>query len=168
MTDFEALEQIADVNEFEVTDSEFDMGMWLNRCGTVGCLFGNWLNRKGDTRFSLIHNIDGETHGLKFINLNTLAKYLQIASPLGVYYGIANELGISDKESQFLFAPYKVLEILKRQHNYDSNDRLTRVRRIRKFIAYKLRKFELLSDYEAARRMGDVNVAKHVMETVGV
>ena len=37
--------QVADMVEYELTDEQFDIGMWMNECGTVGCAIG-WATKK--------------------------------------------------------------------------------------------------------------------------
>lgn len=147
------------------------MAYWVSECGTQGCAVGDMAAR-GDLGLGYLLSPRGIFLGITFLGQpceDTMA-------------GVAIVMGISEEEAMFLFDS-RIHHFVSR--NYQkwrtsigkgerNSDVMWRHRqrcdespqetaaRIRKFVYYKLRKAELLADYEQARRTGDAGVSDFV------
>lgn len=166
-TDFQALMDIARVNEELVSDEQFNIGIWMNECGTVGCLIGNWLSRR--PRESL-------TIQPRFQNGQRLCRVPAPKMECGsgdAFIDVAVRLGMREVEATFLFVDkFSLRDFFSGAANYfhdrTKQSRAQNIARLRKFIYYKLRKAEIFADYERARHQeGNWNVAQHAREMAG-
>ena len=152
--DIQALMRVAEVNEL-VPLGAFSMSAWiavsrLSPCGTVACLLGNYCVRSGDP--SII--IDEEE-----------VPIVKVCGRERLGFSAAMErFGLSQREAYFIFAGSEKYapEMLARSGAERPTDRMSAIRRLRKFIYYKLHKSELLADYDAARKTGDAQVVDYV------
>ena len=137
----------------EILDTSLDrpvtMGNWT--CDTHGCLIGN-------------HAIFVENSPFSFILTTQCPRPFLSA----LYTQIGQKLGVSTAFSTWLFG----IETPSGFERFKYPTKKSALSRLAKFILYHRRKKELLADYEAARRMGDVDVAGYVesnlKEMVGV
>jgi hypothetical protein len=139
--------------------SGFDLSSWFHSCGTHGCLVGNHLIAKRSKCDSLL-------------------------GPLGpmLYPDIAPLYGVSHAECLWLFSPlnfkyypYRGMYFCEGtpqqdlESDRDPIDREAAINRVRKFLYYKLRKWELLYEEdgrvrESSRRAeGDHHVCRNVL-----
>ncbi len=147
--DIQALMDLEKVNR-GIPESKFNFSVWTedtenesgDSCGTVGCLGGNYLVWANRADFFIAGNSP------VFID-DGKRRYEMPAMQLA--------FGISILEAMWLFDPY-----FKGRTGPQNRDIC--VRRVRKFIYYKLRKSELLADYDKSRRLGDVGILKEVLE----
>jgi hypothetical protein len=125
----------------------FNLGSWVEPCGTFGCLVGNWA-----IRCNRMWMLDSD----------------------GIYDLAAESLGITRKESRFLFS---TIDVVRDRFGFevpgldrDCENRSAAINRVRKFLYYKLRKWELLYEEdgrvkESARKQeGDRMVCREALE----
>lgn len=162
--DYQSLMDLCTANE---EAPGFDLGSWFSRhesCGTVGCLVGNYaLSRLGTDEILCA----GVVNSFSFL----LVDY--------TFQDIAARFGLSDKESEWLFASCNfprregfglVLDSITHGDSIggrSQGDRHAAIARVRKLIYYKLRKRELLYEEdgrlrESARRTeGNLGLCAH-------
>lgn len=149
------------------------MDCWISACGTQGCAVGDMAAR-GDLGLGY----SCSKGGIFFVIT------LQGERCEDVMASVAIAMGISEEEAMFLFNS-RIHHFISRNYkkwrtSLDANQRGSDIRwrhrhrcdespqetaaRIRKFVYYKLRKAELLADYEQARRTGDAGVSDYVKE----
>jgi hypothetical protein len=113
-------------------------------CQTIGCAFGHWA--------------------MKYRGADP-----QECSPNSIFGGVtraARELGITSKEFDYLFGMYTpgrvvpskchfglLVELVHIGRNRRPSGKLATLRRLKKYLAYKLRKNDMLDCYEVARKM---------------
>ena len=116
-------------------------------CGTTSCAVGDMMHR-GDCGLKWMHDQDWGTDVPLF------------GDKLG-FYAVTNALGIGIREAEFLFCYYTFGD---RKHESPSST----AARIRKYLYYRMRKAEILADYESARRVeGNLNVCQQAVEYAG-
>lgn len=138
--DIQGLMNVLKSSEFK----EVIMDQWL--CGTAGCLIGNFM----------ISNPQ-----------DALQPLIGCPSFLGhenSIWSISRRFGLSLEEVEFLFTSGH----LEFQSSLDAADlyKEAALNRLRKFIYYKMRKSELLEDYELARKSSDTEIVKNTSENV--
>lgn len=146
--DTQALLDLCRINEEAY---EFHLGYWSNVCQTHGCLVGNFvLARQCDT-----------------LTLNTLNR------TLCAFQAIARRFEITFNESSFLFNMEDVVRDKFGRYVHGRlrpmKDREAAIRRVRKFIYWKLKRREFMHEpdgrvRESARRLeGDHNFAAQAL-----
>lgn len=136
----------------------FNLRTWENKCGTYGCLIGN---------YAIKHDIKN------VFNLETRYKER-------VWDRAATFLGISLKEAHYLFYDFNphrctnhiTMYYTTRGERRDTTNREAAINRVRKFVYYHLHKREMCLDdkgvTEKSRQVGDVNFAAKVKELCAV
>lgn len=147
--DIQGLLRVAEASE-DVPEDRFNMEWW--KCGSVACLIGN---------FCLTHPGDALTLNK---SVGCQASLVPTLGKLRCEMAVEARFRLTSRESEFLFQPRFRSS---RQWHAKANTREHVIRRLRKFIYYKLRKNELLADYEKARRTGDVGVMQEAEENAG-
>lgn len=130
-----------------------DMNSLINYCGTTSCMMGDYLIDK-----------EGYTPGKTILTNYPWEETAQ------------KEFGISEREVHFLFdyfyASYFPNKQLSKKSHVRNRMRETKeesLRRLRKFIYYKLHKYEILADLEKAREQeGNWDVCGKVLEEINI
>jgi hypothetical protein len=147
---FQALMDLVKANE---DSKDFDLSRW--KCGTYGCLVGNY--------------------GLKYDE-----EFLEaVRNSVVEFKLIAQAFGISEMEAKYLFHSIAHIHInhtmFLPQYGYqclgnlnrDYHDKEGALNRVRKFIYYHLKKREFCLDdngvTETSKQVGDVNFANQVL-----
>jgi hypothetical protein len=158
--DAQALMDLCRINE--ESRARFNLGTWRTICGTACCLVGNFcVARPGDS----LRLINESGRYMPFMDGVRRTGDLQVQT--------AARFGITVPEACFLFGPHdKVRTVWGRSagmKSRDAYDMHAAVRRVRKYLYYKLRKREFCYDEkgcvrESARRMeGDHNFARQAL-----
>lgn len=181
--DTQALMDLCRINE---EAKEFDLGKWSEdlhprrtffglRCGTAGCLIGNFCLSNPDDRLKLANTdkwgIVPAIDGRPFCDTQGFLTGEKVWSHIG------ERFGISQSEASFLFnSRDKVRDSHGRIEKWifrNCKNRDAAIRRVRKLIYYKMRKQEFTHEpdgrvRESARRMeGDRRFDRQVLEAVG-
>lgn len=132
--DIDALEEMI---SFAQESKEFCMRVFVNHCGTVGCLIGTTAIRKGLTIGTSTYK-SPTTHEVEVFSA----------------YG-EKEINLSIMESRFLFMSHTMS--FQSGKNWSSQEAASlskeeAIARLRKFIAWKKKKAALLEQYDVARK----------------
>ena len=139
--DVQSLLNVARATE-QLPGASFSMKYW--DCGTTCCMVGAFQRASGERIVSIAYDSSDMSR-------------------------VGGRFGLSLREAVFLFSVEPAMSKLDHPAvglpERRRESKKAALARLRKFLYYKLRKAELLADYEQARRTGDVGVAREALSS---
>lgn len=128
------MQGMLDMLRYAEEAKEFNMRSWIQikPCGTAGCLVGTYI-----------------------INTTTMSSEIDLLRKAEAFFN-SHCFELSLREKRFLFTIAHLDEQKVDDAMYLTKEQA--IARLRKFIYYKLRKAELLEDYQASRRIEGDNL----------
>lgn len=153
----------------ETPDEDFSMNHWINECGTAGCMCGTFLIREKRIR----NDVNIEDQAMCLRNEFGLSKFefgFLFTSLSQVFNNAVDwdcDCEVCTKVNGLPVNKYnKVNGLYKR--NAFALTKQQAISRLRKFIAYKIRKSQLLNDPQARLKEGNWNLVLEALNSVAV